>query len=72
MTNTLTAAELLVQALEDESVERIFGLPGEENLDLIDAIRRSRIELILTCHEQGGRRSWPPATAASPDSRASV
>lgn len=52
MTTTLTASDLLVAALENEGVERIFGLPGEENLDLLEAIRRSSIELILTRHEQ--------------------
>ncbi|MGJ0184250.1 acetolactate synthase large subunit [Corynebacterium glyciniphilum] len=52
MTNTFTAAELLVQALEYEGVERIFGIPGEENLNLVEAIRRSNIDLILTRHEQ--------------------
>src|SRR5699024_5231540 len=52
MTTTFTAADLLVAGLENEGVDRIFGLPGEENLDLLDAIRRSSIELILTRHEQ--------------------
>lgn len=45
-------AELLVSALENEGVEHIFGIPGEENLDVVDAIRNSSIELILTRHEQ--------------------
>ncbi|MGC0144354.1 acetolactate synthase large subunit [Pseudactinotalea sp. Z1732] len=52
MPNTHTASDLLVKALENEGVERIFGIPGEENLDLLEAIRRSGIELILTRHEQ--------------------
>ena len=48
-----TGAELLVAALENEGVERIFGVPGEENLDVLEALRRSgRIELVLTRHEQ--------------------
>jgi acetolactate synthase I/II/III large subunit len=38
--------------LENEGVERIFGVPGEENLDVVEALRRSRIELVLTRHEQ--------------------
>jgi acetolactate synthase-1/2/3 large subunit len=46
-------AELLVAALENEGVERIFGIPGEENLDVVEALRGSRIELVLTRHEQG-------------------
>ncbi|MBV8652217.1 MAG: acetolactate synthase large subunit [Alphaproteobacteria bacterium] len=45
-------ADLLVAALENEGVERIFGLPGEENLAVVEALRRSRIELVLTRHEQ--------------------
>ena len=43
---------LLVAALENEGVERIYGLPGEENLDVVEAIRSSSIELVLTRHEQ--------------------
>ncbi|RBP67826.1 acetolactate synthase-1/2/3 large subunit [Brevibacterium sanguinis] len=42
----------MVQALVNEGVERIFALPGEENLHLLDSIRRSSIELVLTRHEQ--------------------
>ncbi|MEM7391202.1 MAG: acetolactate synthase large subunit, partial [Verrucomicrobiota bacterium] len=38
--------------LENEGVEFIFGIPGEENLDLLDSLSRSRIKLILTRHEQ--------------------
>ena len=45
-------SDLLVAALENEGVERIFGVPGEENLDVIESLRRSKIELILTRHEQ--------------------
>ena len=48
----MTGAELLVAALENEGVERIFGVPGEENLDVVEALRRSSIELVLTRHEQ--------------------
>ena len=48
----MKAAELLVQALEKERVEYIFGIPGEENLDLLDALSRSSIKLIVTRHEQ--------------------
>src|SRR3979409_2332035 len=43
---------LLVASLENEGVSRIYGIPGEENLDVVDAIRRSSIDLILTRHEQ--------------------
>ena len=45
-------SDLLVQALENEGVERIFGIPGEENLDIVESLRTSKIELILTRHEQ--------------------
>ncbi len=45
-------AELLVAALENEGVERIFGIPGEENLDVVEALRLSSIKLVLTRHEQ--------------------
>ena len=47
----LRASDALVRALENEGVERIFGLPGEENLHLVESIRRSGIELVLTRHE---------------------
>src|SRR5246500_1311084 len=45
-------ADLLVAALENEGVERIFGIPGEENLDVVESLRKSSIQLILTRHEQ--------------------
>ena len=45
-------SDLLVAALENEGVERIFGIPGEENLDVVESIRRSSIQLVLTRHEQ--------------------
>ncbi len=47
-----TGADLFVAALENEGVERVFGVPGEENLDLVESLRRSSIELVLTRHEQ--------------------
>lgn len=45
-------SDLLVAALENEGVDRIFGVPGEENLDVIESLRTSGIKLILTRHEQ--------------------
>ncbi len=45
-------SDLLVAALENEGVDRIFGLPGEENLDVVESLRNSKIELVLTRHEQ--------------------
>ena len=46
-------AQLLVECLEHEGVEYIFGLPGEENLQIIDALRDSSIRFILVRSEQG-------------------
>jgi len=48
----MRASDLLVKALENEGVEYIFGVPGEENLDFLDSLRTSKIQLILTRHEQ--------------------
>jgi acetolactate synthase-1/2/3 large subunit len=48
----MKAADLFVKALEAEGVEYIFGIPGEENLDLLNALKDSRITFILTRHEQ--------------------
>src|ERR1700760_3670915 len=49
---TMNGAELLVAALENEGVKQIFGIPGEENLDIVEALRNSSIKLVLTRHEQ--------------------
>ena len=49
----IKASDLLVKALENEGVEYIFGVPGEENLDFLESLRTSSIRLILTRHEQG-------------------
>jgi len=46
------AADVVVQCLENEGVEYVFGIPGEENLDLLESLRKSPIKLILTRHEQ--------------------
>ncbi len=48
----MKASDLFVAQLEEEGVEYIFGLPGEENLDLLEALRISGIKLIVTRHEQ--------------------
>ena len=48
------ASDLFIACLEEEGVEYIFGVPGEENLDFLDSLSRSKkIKLILTRHEQG-------------------
>lgn len=44
--------DFVVQCLEREDVEYVFGVPGEENLDLPVSLRKSQIELVLTRHEQ--------------------
>ncbi|MFN6461087.1 MAG: acetolactate synthase large subunit [Nostoc sp. DedVER02] len=49
----MNTAELLVQCLENEGVEYIFGLPGEENLHVLEALKHSSIKFITTRHEQG-------------------
>ncbi len=48
----IKASDLLVKALENEGVEYVFGVPGEENLDFLESLRTSNIRLILTRHEQ--------------------
>ena len=48
----MKGSDVLVKALENEGVERIFGVPGEENLDVVESLRGSKIELIVTRHEQ--------------------
>jgi acetolactate synthase I/II/III large subunit len=51
---TQKASDLFIACLEEEGVEYIFGVPGEENLDFLDSLSRStKIKLILTRHEQG-------------------
>lgn len=49
----MKASDLFIKALENEGVEYIFGIPGEENLDILDSLRNSKIKLILNRHEQG-------------------
>lgn len=70
----MKASDLFVKALENEGVEYIFGIPGEENLDILDSIRASKkIKLILTRHEQAagfmaatwGRLSGTPGVCLS-------
>lgn len=49
----MKAAELFVKCLENEGVEYIFGIPGEENIDVMDALLDSPIKFVTTHHEQG-------------------
>jgi acetolactate synthase-1/2/3 large subunit len=46
-------SDLVVRALENEGVKYIFGIPGEENLDLLNSLKNSSIQFIVTRHEQG-------------------
>ena len=50
----MKGSDLLVKALESEGVEYIFGIPGEENLDFLDALRRSSIRLVVTTTPRAG------------------
>ena len=49
----MNTAELLVRCLENEGVKYVFGLPGEENLHVLEALKHSSIQFITTRHEQG-------------------
>jgi len=49
----MKTSDLFIKALENEGVEYIFGIPGEENLDFLESLRTSEIKLIITRHEQG-------------------
>ena len=54
MAGSKKASDLFIECLEEEGVEYIFGVPGEENLDFLDSLSRSEtIQLVLTRHEQG-------------------
>ncbi len=52
LNHRMKASDLFVKALENEGVEYIFSIPGEENLDLLESLRKSSIKLILVRHEQ--------------------
>ncbi len=66
----MKASDLFVKALEAEGVEYIFGIPGEENLDLLDSLRGSSIRLVLTRHEQAA--GFMAATYGRLEGRAGV
>ncbi len=51
--NARTVAELIVECLEHEGVAYVFGIPGEENIHLVEALSRSSIRYVLVRHEQG-------------------
>src|SRR5207302_3098547 len=54
VTRPRKAAEVFVECLEAEGVRHVFGIPGEETLDLNEALSRSKIQFIPVRHEQGG------------------
>ncbi len=49
---TMTTSDIFVKILEQHGIEYCFALPGEENLDFLEALRKSKIKLIVTRHEQ--------------------
>src|SRR6201992_3526058 len=49
---TPLVADLMVECLEHEGVTHVFGIPGEENIHLVDALSRSSIRFVLVRHEQ--------------------
>jgi acetolactate synthase I/II/III large subunit len=54
MTRQMKASELFVRCLEAEGARYVFGIPGEETLDLNEALDGSQIEFVPVRHEQGG------------------
>ncbi len=48
-----TAAQFLIECLENEGVKYAFGIPGEENLEVLHALKNSKIRFITPRHEQG-------------------
>jgi acetolactate synthase-1/2/3 large subunit len=66
----MKASDLFVRQLEEEGVRTIFGLPGEENLDFLDSIRKSSITFVLTRHEQAA--AFMAATCGRLTGRAGV
>ncbi len=48
----MTVAQLFIKCLESHGVQYIFGVPGEENLDMLDALKDSSIQFIITRNEQ--------------------
>jgi len=49
----MKVSDLMVRCLENEDVEYIFGIPGEENIDLMESLVGSSIQFVTTRHEQG-------------------
>ena len=64
-----TVAEVLVKCLENEGVKYVFGIPGEENLDMMNALEKSDIRVIVVRHEQGAACSRAVPRSADLTSR---
>ena len=59
----MKASDLFVRCLEAEGVTHIFGVPGEENADvMISLMDSSASEFVLCRHEQGAAFAWPIPT----------
>lgn len=66
-------ADLFVECLVNEGVHVIYGIPGEENIPLMEALERDgRIRFVLTRHVSGERTSWPSRKAISPANQVSA
>ena len=69
----MKGSDILVAALKNEGVDRIFGVPGEENLDVLESLRRAGVDFVVTRHEQPaafmaatyGRLTGKPGVALS-------
>ena len=61
----MKAAELFVRSLENEGVQTIFGIPGEENIEVMDVLLDSEIRFITTRHEQGGTDETGPGNTVT-------
>lgn len=67
-----TGARLLVDALVHHGVERVFCVPGESFLAVLDSLHDETEQIqTIVCRHEAGRRTWPRRSASSPASRAS-
>ena len=62
---SMTGAQLLVKTLAANGVDRVFGVPGESYLPVLDALTTCRIAFdVIVCRQEGGAASWPRPTAS--------
>jgi acetolactate synthase-1/2/3 large subunit len=52
VSGNMKTSDLIVKCLESEGIDRIYGIPGEENIDVLESLASSGIEFVLTRHEQ--------------------